>query len=118
MKTLIEHQTKPHAPGKAMAATSPLPTCANPPRGHENDFISPGIGEAPEFDRLPAPGSRCRYTSLSRTALIGFNADLSPELRFLTRLRRRGKLRGSVLVNVGKLLAAVRAVEKAEEGER
>ena len=59
----------------------------------------------PEFGRLPSPNERCVFSGASRTWLIEHDS----EGKYLVRVRQRGKLRGTVFVNVPKLLAYIRA---------
>jgi hypothetical protein len=71
--------------------------------------------------RLPRPGERDPIYSTSRSWLIDTDASLPPEDRFLFRVRQRGKMRGTVFVNVAKLNAFMKNSEaadlKASDGE-
>lgn len=62
----------------------------------------------PEWLRLPAPGSRCRFTGLSRSTLneltiAGPANDGSPPVKSVV-LRKRGALRGIRLVSYDSLM--------------
>jgi len=60
-------------------------------------------GNVAEFVRLPKAGERCPVSGASRSWLIETDQELSPEDRFLIRVRRRGCLRGTVFTSVPKL---------------
>lgn len=68
-----------------------------------------GDSSKPEWLRLPAPGSRCRYTGLSRSTLNeltipGPANDGNPPVKSVV-LRKRGALRGIRLINYDSLMA-------------
>jgi hypothetical protein len=67
-----------------------------------------------EFSRLPKPGARCAVSGASRSWLIETNEKLSPDEKFLVRVRRRGCLRGAVFVSVSRLSAFIRGVQAGE----
>jgi hypothetical protein len=68
----------------------------------------------PDLARLPKPGERDPITGCSRSWLIDADASLPTKERFLFRVRRIGKLRGAVFINVAKLLAFLRRAEEAD----
>jgi hypothetical protein len=68
----------------------------------------------PEICRLPRPGARDPISGASRTWLLEADATLTPGERFLFRIRKRGRLRGAVFINVAKLLAFLRKAEAAD----
>jgi len=68
----------------------------------------------PEVARLPRPRERDPITGGSRTWLIEIDSTLPPDERFLFRVRKRGRTRGTVFVNVAKLLAFLRKAEAAD----
>lgn len=67
-----------------------------------------GESPKPEWLRLPAPGSRCRFTGLSRSTLNELtipgpaNAGTPPVKSVV--LRKRGALRGIRLINYDSLM--------------
>ena len=67
----------------------------------------------PEFSRLPSPKERDPYTGASRTWLV----EHDKHGHFLVRVRQRGKMRGTVFVNLPKLLAYIRAAAQQEGGD-
>jgi hypothetical protein len=70
--------------------------------------------QLPELCRLPRPRERDPIASASRTWLIETDATLPTGEKFLFRIRRRGKIRGTVFINVGKLLAFLERAEAAD----
>lgn len=70
-------------------------------------FHSIPISGQPEYSRLPRPRERCPISGASRTWLIEHDAMG----HFLFRVRLPGKMRGTVFVNVTKLLAYLRQME-------
>jgi len=79
-------------------------------------FQSVSPPHLPEVTRLPRPRERDPIASASRTWLIETDATLPPNEKFLFRIRRRGKLRGSVFINVSNLLAFLKKAEAADQG--
>lgn len=80
-----------------MNATLPSPTAA-----------VTGETAKPEWLRLPAPGSRCRFTGLSRSTLNeltipGPANDGTPSVKSVV-LRKRGALRGIRLISYDSLM--------------
>lgn len=80
-----------------MNATLPSPTAA-----------MTGESPKPEWLRLPAPGSRCRFTGLSRSTLNeltipGLANDGTPPVKSVV-LRKRGALRGIRLISYDSLM--------------
>ncbi len=68
-----------------------------------------GETSKPEWLRLPAPGSRCRFTGLSRSTLNeltipGPANDGHPPVKSVV-LRKRGALRGIRLISYDSLMA-------------
>lgn len=68
----------------------------------------------PELSRLPRPGERDPITGSSRSWLIDTNENLAPKERFLFRVRQPGKPRGTVFINVSKLLEFLHRAENAD----
>jgi hypothetical protein len=72
---------------------------------------APSVGRdslRPEWLRLPAPGSRCRFTGLSRSTLNeltipGPANDGTPPVKSVV-LRKRGALRGIRLISYDSLM--------------
>lgn len=82
------------------------PTClGQPPPELERSFVVAPVGQLPEFAPLPAPKERCPITGGSRTWLLehGDAGDFQ-----LIRVRKKGKMRGKVLMHVPSLLAWLR----------
>jgi len=68
-----------------------------------------GETSKPEWLRLPAPGSRCRFTGLSRSTLNeltipGPANDGTPPVKSVV-LRKRGAIRGIRLISYDSLMA-------------
>lgn len=84
-------------PQKSMHTKSPLPT-----------ETAPTATVKPEWLRLPAPGSRCPFTGLSRSTLYELtlagpaNEGRAPVKSVV--LRKRGALRGIRLINYDSLM--------------
>jgi hypothetical protein len=71
--------------------------------------VSVAAAVKPEWLRLPAPGSRCPFTGLSRSTLneltiAGPANDGSPPVKSVV-LRKRGALRGIRLISYDSLMA-------------
>ena len=69
----------------------------------------------PEWLRLPAPGSRCRFTGLSRSTLNeltipGPANDHHPPVKSVV-LRKRGAARGIRLISYDSLMRYLEALE-------
>lgn len=95
------------AKGGAAGLATGLPTLAGPvPPGLHGQFQPvPGPDRA-EFVKLPPACGRCPFTGASRTWLL---ENGGPEAGgFIVRIRRRGKTRGAIFVDVDKLLAYIR----------
>lgn len=78
-------------------------TLPTPPPATSTDALKP------EWLRLPAPGSRCRFTGLSRSTLNeltipGPANDGTPPVKSVV-LRKRGALRGIRLISYDSLMA-------------
>ena len=82
---------------------------------------SGGAPVKPEWIRLPAPVSRCRYTGLSRSTINelatpceanGYNPPVQSVV-----VRKRGAIRGIRLVHYDSLMAYLRGLsEKGNDG--
>jgi len=68
----------------------------------------------PETCRLPRPREKDLIANASRTWLIETDETLPPNEKFLFRVRRPGKIRGAVFINVAKLLAFLSKAEAAD----
>lgn len=68
-----------------------------------------------EFVRLPKPGSRCPVSGLSRTTLVELVADRKIEAKHL---RRRGALRGIVLINRQSLVDYINGLPDVTAGTK
>lgn len=77
----------------------------SPPRELEGSFVAAAFGQMPEFAPLPAPKERCPITGGSRTWLLEHGE--AGDFRIL-RVRKKGKMRGKVLMHVPSLLAWLR----------
>ncbi|HEU5079490.1 MAG TPA: hypothetical protein VFT72_09760 [Opitutaceae bacterium] len=71
----------------------------------------------PEWLRLPAPGSRCRFTGLSRSTLNeltipGPANDFQPPVKSVV-LRKRGATRGIRLISYDSLMAYLNELSPA-----
>jgi hypothetical protein len=92
------------------------PTClGQPPFGLERSFLAAPFGQMPEFAPLPAPKERCPITGGSRTWLLehGEAGDFQ-----LVRLRKKGKMRGKVLMHVPSLLAWLRTEMQSQTADQ
>ena len=76
-------------------------------------MVAASLADA-EFLRLPKPGSRCRVTGLSRTSLVELGAE---KLIKLIRVRRPGKIRGTVLIERKSLIDFLRSCEAPDVEE-
>ena len=70
--------------------------------------VAPSVVTKPEWVRLPAPGTRCRFTGLSRStlnelAIAGPANDGVPPVKSVV-LRKRGALRGIRLISYDSLM--------------
>jgi len=92
------------------AFTNGLPTASGniPPnlKSKMLPHLGPGI---PEFARLPKPKEREELTGATRSWLLDFDRSLPPAMRFIVRVRLRGKQRGVCFLDIAKYLAALRA---------
>jgi hypothetical protein len=69
----------------------------------ERRFEAAPLAEA-EFLRLPSPKERCRFTGLSRSALVA----AAKEAGAFISVRLAGRVRGAVLIDKAKLAAYLR----------
>lgn len=103
--------------GSTTAADNELPTVAGAvPPALLRQLQTVAAPLLPEMCRLPRPRERDPIASASRTWLIETDATLPPNEKFLFRIRRRGKIRGAVFINVAKLLAFLQKAEAADKG--
>lgn len=87
--------------------TTELPTVAGGvPSPYATQFAPGALPEA-ETIRLPRPGERDPIANLARSTLLELDESLPPARRFIIRLRRRGYLRGCVLIVVARLRAVI-----------
>ena len=76
----------------------------------------------PEFIRLPAPGLKCGFTGMSRSALNELilpseKNGFKPPVRSFC-LRQKGAAKGIRLVDYSSLSSHIRTAGKNEQGER
>jgi hypothetical protein len=112
------HDKTDAAPGGASISPSRRPTCTTEPPPHQPGLVSgkPGVAanagagipqslrrsyevaelNSAQWIRLPAPGTRCRFTSLSRTTLN--EAIARGDIRAVT-IRKPGAVRGIKLMS-------------------
>ena len=82
------------------------------PTGHEGQFQAASL-ESAEFGRLPKPGHRCPISAMSRSGLLDLGV-MVPGL--LIRIRRPGRVRGTVLVHLETLRGHLRALQQQAAG--
>jgi len=75
----------------------------------------------PEFLRLPRPGSQCRYSGLSRSALNALALpcaanDFQPPVESRC-LRQRGKVRGIRLIVYGSLMRYLHSLPRHDASD-
>ena len=88
------------ATGGMATLTTGRPTIAGHlPPALAGQFQQVNMPALPEFSRLPSPKERDPYTGASRTWLV----EHDKHGHFLVRVRQRGKMRGTVFVNLPKL---------------
>lgn len=108
-------QNSDAAPGGTTTLTTGRPTFAGSlPPGFAGQFQQVAAPVLPEFGRLPSPRERCPFTGASRTWLV----EHDQHGHFLTRVRQRGRLRGTVFVNLPKLLSYIRNAGCVEDNAR
>jgi hypothetical protein len=91
---------------------SPPTLAGNCPKGQEHKFQPASLADA-EFGRLPGPRGRCPISGLSRSAVLDLGVTV-PGL--LTRLRKPGAIRGSVLVHLPTLRDYLRQQREQQIG--
>lgn len=92
---------KGRLPGMKMGCPS---VAGNLPHGMEHKFEAAPLSEA-EFLRLPPAGKFCRYTGLSRSALV----TTAKAAEAFISVRQQGRVRGVVLIDKERLTAFLRA---------
>jgi len=90
----------------------PPKLAGNCPKGQEHKFQPASLADA-EFGRLPGPRGRCPISGLSRSAVLDLGVTV-PGL--LTRLRKPGAIRGSVLVHLPTLRDYLRQQREQQIG--
>jgi hypothetical protein len=89
------------------------PTLAgNVPKGQESKFKPASLAEA-EWGRLPGPRGRCPISGLSRSAVLDLGVTV-PGL--CIRLRKKGAIRGAVLVHLPTLRDYLRQCREQQIG--
>jgi hypothetical protein len=103
----MTHTTKDRiAEESAGFSINELPTVAGAiPPTLADQLRSVSYTTLPELARLPRPRERCHITGASRSWLIEQNNAMPSQERFLFSVRKRGKMRGAVFINVAKLVA-------------
>jgi hypothetical protein len=100
--------------GKPAAISMGLPTVAGAVPSDLAGHLQQGPALQSEYGRLPRPGEREPISGLARSTLLELNESLPINERFIIRIRRRGKARGSTLI-VADRLRAVLAREVAQQ---
>jgi len=93
--------------------TTELPTVAGTVPSALTGQFQRGPTLPSEYGRLPRPGEREPISGLARSTLLELNESLPATERFIIRIRRRGKARGSTLIVADRLRSVL-----AKEVER
>jgi hypothetical protein len=99
-------------PNNKIQDDGPATLAGSAPKGRESEFKPASLADA-EWMRLPRPRGRCPISGLSRSAILDLGVTV-PGL--VVRLRKKGSIRGSVLIHCETLRSHLRQCREQQIG--